>query len=137
MICSAEYRNRIENRVPADQGCGVFWEGGFLDDYLYDAKANERFIPILLNVESEDSLPRIVRRWTWFRIRDFGVAIGDVSYTNLYRLLAAQPAVPKPKPGQRKVLPPEFVASQRGREYHRSQAWRFRIAFGRAMRKNL
>jgi hypothetical protein len=27
MICSAEYKNRLENRVPADQGRGVFWEG--------------------------------------------------------------------------------------------------------------
>jgi tetratricopeptide (TPR) repeat protein len=107
MICSAEYKNRIEGRVAADKGRGVFWEGGIIDDYLYEAKANERFIPILLDDEGEESLPQIVRGWTRFRVSDFGIASGEVGYTNLYRLLTTQPGVIKPKPGERKVLPPE------------------------------
>ena len=61
MICSAEYKNRIEGRSPADKGRGVFWEGSIIDGYLYGAKANDRFIPILLDDESEESLPQIVR----------------------------------------------------------------------------
>src|SRR5262245_41634281 len=66
MICSADYTRRIENRVAADEGRGVFWEGGIIADYLYEAKANERFIPIFLDKESKNSLPRIVARWTRF-----------------------------------------------------------------------
>ncbi|HEV2841304.1 MAG TPA: toll/interleukin-1 receptor domain-containing protein [Chthoniobacterales bacterium] len=108
MICSAEYKNRIENRVPADKGRGVFWEGSIIDDYLYEAKANERFIPILLDNESEESLPRIVRGWTWFKVSGFGIASGEVGYTNLYRLLTTQPGVVKPMLGERKVLSPDL-----------------------------
>jgi SEFIR domain len=52
-ICSAEYKRRIENRVAFDVGRGVFWEGRLIFDYLYRAKANERFIPILLGDETE------------------------------------------------------------------------------------
>ena len=81
MICSAEYKNRIENRVPADKGRGVFWEGSIIDDYLYDTKANERFIPILLDNENEESLPRIVRGWTWFKVTRFGIASGEIGYS--------------------------------------------------------
>jgi tetratricopeptide (TPR) repeat protein len=107
MICSAEYKNRIEGRVAADEGRGVFWEGSIIDDYLYDAKANERFIPVLLDDENEESLPQAVRGWTRFKVSGCGIASGEVGYTNLYRLLTRQPGVIKPKPGERKVLPPE------------------------------
>ena len=38
VICTDTYRDRIENRVSADVGRGVFWEGGIIYQYLYDEK---------------------------------------------------------------------------------------------------
>lgn len=107
MMCSTEYKRRIENRVNFDKGRGVFWEGNLIYQYLYKAKANERFIPILLDDEVEESLPLAVANWTRFRLRGFGIASRDVGYRNLYRSLTTQPAVIKPKPGQIISIPPE------------------------------
>src|SRR5262245_52413356 len=87
MICSAEYTRRIENRVAFDEGRGVFWEGNIIYNSLYKAKANERFIPVLFDDESENSLPSVVSGWTHFRVRAFGIASGDFGYTQLYRSL--------------------------------------------------
>ena len=38
VICTETYRNRIERKVPADEGRGVYWEGGLIYNYLYDQK---------------------------------------------------------------------------------------------------
>jgi hypothetical protein len=107
MICSAEYKRRIEDRVDFDKGRGVFWEGNLIYHYLYTTKANERFISILLDNEVEDSLPRAIANWTWFRLREFGTSSGNVEYIKLYRSLTTQPAVIKPKPGHIVSIPPE------------------------------
>ena len=107
MICSAEYKRRIEGHVPADTGRGVYWEGAFIDDYLYEAKANERFVAVLLDDEPESSIPRSVRGWTRFRVRAFGLASGDTGYKDLYRLLTHQRGTPKPEPGRVITLAPE------------------------------
>ena len=107
MICTAEYKRRIEGKVPADEGRGVYGEGGLIDDYLYEAKANERFVPVLLDDEPESSIPRIVRGWTWFRLHRFGLDSGDRGYTDLCRLLTEQPGTPKPERGEVVALPPE------------------------------
>ena len=48
VICTPTYRDRVENKVAADEGRGVFWEGGDIYQYLYDDKDNTRFIPVLL-----------------------------------------------------------------------------------------
>jgi hypothetical protein len=50
MICTQTYRRRVEDRVHADEGRGVFWEGGIIYEYIYDAKGNTRFIPVLLSL---------------------------------------------------------------------------------------
>ncbi|MFN2622592.1 MAG: toll/interleukin-1 receptor domain-containing protein [Chthoniobacterales bacterium] len=104
MICSAEYKRRIENRVDFDKGRGVFWEGNLIYNALYKAKANERFIPILFGDESEDALPSIIEGWTRFTIRAFGTEKGDLGYTKLYRFLTKQPTFTKPKVGKIKIL---------------------------------
>ncbi len=51
MICSAVYRDRLENRVDPHTGKGVFWEGALLDDELYESKGNRRIVPVLLHDE--------------------------------------------------------------------------------------
>jgi hypothetical protein len=40
-VCSREYRNRVEGRVPADVGKGVFWEGTLLYNAVYDLKGSQ------------------------------------------------------------------------------------------------
>jgi len=109
LVCTAEYRRRIEGRVDLDQGRGVFWEGDLIYGDLYRAKANERFVPLLLDDEPESSLPPIVANWNHFRFRRFGLASRDSGYEALYRLLTGQPAISKPKPGQVVRLGPRPV----------------------------
>lgn len=111
LVCSAEYRRRIEGRVDRDVGRGVFWEGNLIYGYLYRAKANERFVPLLLDEEPESSLPPIVANWNRFRLRGFGTRSRDPGYENLYRLLTGQPAMPKPAPGEIVRLPPRPLPS--------------------------
>ena len=56
MVCNAEYRRRIEGKVARDVGRGVFWEGNLIRRYLYRNKANEPFVPVLLDGEPESAL---------------------------------------------------------------------------------
>jgi tetratricopeptide (TPR) repeat protein len=109
MVCSAEYRRRIEGRVAFDKGRGVFWEGNLIYGYLFRDKANERFIPLLLDGEPDSSLPPVVANWTYFRLQAFGLDGADAQYEVLYRLLTGQPATPKPTPGSVRRLPPRTV----------------------------
>jgi TIR domain len=110
MICSVEYKRRIENRVAFDEGRGVFWEGNLVYHYLYEAKDNKRFNSLLLDDETQETLPIALSGWTWFRLGAFGIVNGEVGYTNLYRLLSKQPGVVKPTVGERKVLSTEAVS---------------------------
>ena len=60
-VCTAEYRRRIHNQVPPEQGRGVYWEGRLMQQELYDAKGNLRFIPVLFDDEAESSIVEILR----------------------------------------------------------------------------
>ena len=74
LICTETYRNRVENRVPADEGRGVYWEGGIVYNYIYKAKANERFLPVLFGDESDESIPIPLQGFAKFRIRAFDLS---------------------------------------------------------------
>lgn len=106
LVCTAEYKRRIEGRVEKDQGRGVFWEGGLIYSYLYEDKANERFVPILLDGEPQGSIPRVVKGTHRFCLNNLGIASGDPGYAGLYRLLTRQPEVLRPDIGPLKPLPP-------------------------------
>ena len=84
-ICTAEYRRRIEGKVPPEKGKGVYWEGSLLDDDIYDAKGNRRLIPILFEDEPETSIPRFLRGWTFCRLHEF--TLTDTGYEHLLRIL--------------------------------------------------
>ena len=58
VICTSTYKDRVEGKTAADEGRGVYWEGSILYSYLYDEKANQRFIPVLLPGGQEDDIPR-------------------------------------------------------------------------------
>lgn len=102
-VCTAEYRRRIEGKVPPEKGKGVYWEGALLDDDIYDEKGNGRIIPVLFGDEPESSIPRFLRGWTYCRIRQF--VLEDLGYEHLVRILTRQAKVEKNDVGPVPVLP--------------------------------
>lgn len=104
VICTPTYRDRVENKVNADEGRGVYWEGSIIYHYLYVSKSNTRFIPVLLGEESEESIPFPLRGHARYQIRRF--ELDDAQFGDLYRELTGQPAVIKPALGSKVVLSP-------------------------------
>jgi hypothetical protein len=102
LVCTQTYRNRVENKVPADEGRGVYWEGGIVYNYIYKSKANERFLPVLFGDESDESVPIPLQGFAKFRIRAFDLS--DPGFEALYRELTSQPAVIKPALGAKVAL---------------------------------
>ena len=97
MICTDTYLKRIQDKVPADEGRGVFWEGSIIYDYLYDGKGNTRFIPVLFADGNPKLIPVPIRNHTRYRVATFDFT--DDGYHDLYRELTGQPRVPKPPLG--------------------------------------
>ncbi len=96
-VCTPEYKRRIDNQVNADVGKGVFWEGRLIYSQIYNAKGNQRFVPVLIAPWMDDCIPEPLDGYTQFRLKTFQLRDGDVDYENLYRLLTNQPRVtPKP-----------------------------------------
>jgi hypothetical protein len=96
-VCTAEYRRRVENKVPADVGKGVFWEAMLIYNYLYDEKGNRRCISVLIGSAREDVIPKILGGWNRCHLTTFGLKDGDPDYEGLYRLLTGKQKV-KPEP---------------------------------------
>jgi hypothetical protein len=106
-VCSREYRNRVEGRVAADVGKGVFWEGSLLYNALYDQKGRSpRFIAVLMAGAEEAHVPQILGGYTRFRLRLFELADPQSDYARLYRLLTGQSGSRSSGPGQLKKLEP-------------------------------
>ncbi|HET8774777.1 MAG TPA: SEFIR domain-containing protein [Thermoanaerobaculia bacterium] len=97
MICTRTYHDRVQNQVPADEGRGVFWEGRIIHNYVYAAKRNERFIPVLFDGAAEEDVPITLRGDGYYRIARFD--LGDPGYERLYRDLTGQPYAAKPDLG--------------------------------------
>jgi hypothetical protein len=102
LVCTQTYRDRVEKKVPADEGRGVYWEGGIVYNYIYKAKANERFLPVLFGDESDESIPIPLQGFAKFRIRAFD--LNDPGFEALYRELTVQPAVIKPAIREKVIL---------------------------------
>jgi hypothetical protein len=111
MICTDIYRHRIEDQVPADEGRGVLWEGRIISNYLYNAKENKRFIPVLLDDATVDSIPQPLPADTRYVLKTFD--LNDPGYRALYRELTAQRAVIKPPTGAIIALPPDAKSAVR------------------------
>jgi SEFIR domain-containing protein len=110
LVCTETYRQRVENKVAADEGRGVYWEGAIIYDYLYEAKGNRRFIPILLDGSHSDCIPRPIRNHTHYCIAAFSLD-DDERYHGLYRELTGQPAVVKPPLGKLPRWPAPLILS--------------------------
>ena len=105
VVCTETYRDRVEGQAEADEGRGVFWEGGIILQCIYDEKGNNRFIPVLLGDEPEGSIPDPLKGHTFYRIRSFNR--GDKAYEALLRELYNRPIVKRPPLG----APPDFSTS--------------------------
>ena len=71
-VCTPEYKRRVEGRVAADVGKGVFWEGTLIYNYLYDGKGNQRYVPVLLNEHAhETDIPSVLGGYTRFKKHGF------------------------------------------------------------------
>ena len=93
MICTKAYRDRVEAKVPPDEGRGVYWEGGLIYSYVYNSKNAMRFIPVLLAEATEADIVRPLRDGTRYRLNSF--ELNDPGFEALYRELTGQPAVRK------------------------------------------
>ncbi|MGA2028239.1 MAG: tetratricopeptide repeat protein, partial [Syntrophobacteraceae bacterium] len=94
-VCTVEYKRRIEGRVKADVGRGVFWEGTLIYDYIYDDKTNRRCIPILLDGATESAIPSVLGGYTRFHLNAFDLGNPESDYAGLHRLLTGQGGVQK------------------------------------------
>jgi hypothetical protein len=99
LVCTETYLQRIEGKVPAGEGLGVFWEGDIIYSYLYEQRSKERFIPILFDRQDEANIPRPLKGAAHFQLGAFNFS--DSGYKSLYRELTHQPAVEKPPLGER------------------------------------
>lgn len=88
VVCTKTYRERVENKVAADEGRGVYWEGALIHQYIYNEKANDRFIPVLIDGAIEDDIPMPLQSGTRYRITRFDFA--DRGFDNLYCELTHQ-----------------------------------------------
>ncbi len=109
VICTLVYRDRVENKIKADEGRGVFWEGSIIYQYLYDDKGNKRFIPVLLGDAPEDGIPLPLKGHARYSVKAFDLS--DPEFEGLYRELTGQPAIIKQLLGERVILPPRQPAA--------------------------
>lgn len=97
VLCSRSYLERVEGRVPADEGRGVYWEGSLMYQEIYEKKGNDRFLPILLDGVRDDDIPRPLRGANRYRVQRFG--FDDPGYQSLYQALLGGSAKGRPPVG--------------------------------------
>ena len=112
-VCTEEYKRRVEGRVPADVGKGVFWEGTLIYNYLYDEKDNQRCVPILLSKAGGGDIPSILSGYSRFHLKTFNLDDVQSDYSKMYRLLTRQHGVEKADLGEILRLPPLPQAERR------------------------
>jgi hypothetical protein len=99
LVCTPTFRRRFEGTEAPGVGKGATWEGLIATQVLYDSGArNEKFVPVLVEDETEEAVPIVLRPFTRYRL--WG------GYEPLYRHLTGQPAVVPPPVGKTKVMPP-------------------------------
>ena len=109
VVCTAVYHRRVTGREREGIGLGAVWEAGLITQELYESGGrNERFIPVVFNLDDVREIPPFLRQTTYYNVED------PPEYESLYRRLTAQPRVVKRPLGQRRRLdvdpPPELPA---------------------------
>ncbi|MDR2031408.1 MAG: TIR domain-containing protein, partial [Azoarcus sp.] len=98
MICTATYRQRVEGKEEnPEKGKGVCWEAHFIRNDLYAGKGhNEKFIPVLLNGNTEDAIPDMARGYSRYTVQ---APFEDEEYKALLIRLTGRNRTPKPPLG--------------------------------------
>jgi WD40 repeat protein len=106
VIASPEYKRRAEGDAAPDEGRGVQWEAGLIQELFYaDQDAGlQTFVPVVLPGCSEDDIPLWMgpKSTTHYQVSDYTVAGAE----KLLRLLTRQPSQTVPDLGPTPVLPP-------------------------------
>jgi hypothetical protein len=112
VVCTETYLQRIEGKVPADEGRGVFWEGDIIYNYIYDQKSKGRFLPVVFDRKDEDFIPVPLRGAGYYHLTAFDLS--DPGYKALYRELTFQ-TIKKPPLGEVVVLERGFDVRRGGK----------------------
>lgn len=85
LVCTKLYLDKVQQRVDANEGLGVFWEANLIYNYLYVAKLNTtKFLPVLLTAEHRKFIPRPLVGANSF------VVDSNSAFTRLYAFLTGQ-----------------------------------------------
>lgn len=94
VVCTETYLRRAAGREASGEGRGAAFETVLITQDLYDAAMwNAKFVPVVLDRESADHVPKPLRGYTRYCLDD------ETAYEDLYRHLTRQPRVTKPARG--------------------------------------
>ncbi|HUZ54305.1 MAG TPA: CHAT domain-containing protein, partial [Streptosporangiaceae bacterium] len=106
VIASPQYRRRAEGDAAPDEGRGVQWEAGIVQELIYadQQAALQRVLPVVLPGCSADDFPQWLRpaSTTHYVVSDYTVGGAE----RLLRLLTGQPWETDPDTGAVPFLPP-------------------------------
>lgn len=104
LVCTETYARRVSGEEVPGRGRGVIWEANLIYNALYrDQVRSDRFIPILFQGSSPESIPAPLQGFPHYNI------VSEDGYEDLYRRLTKQPrAIPSEvrQPRQLKKLEP-------------------------------
>jgi len=103
MICTETYCKRVMGEESPDKGMGVRWEGGLIYQHLYNAGANQKFIPVLFRAADKKFIPTPVQSATHYELDS------EAGYDRLYARLLNRPGVRKPELGRVRPAPKKEV----------------------------
>ncbi len=87
MVCTETYSKRVMGEEIPDTGMGVRWEGGLIYQHLYNAGANQRFIPVLFRGADKKFIPTPLQSATHYRVDT------QAAYDKLYARLLNRPGL--------------------------------------------
>ena len=100
VVCTETYARRFAGNETSGKGKGVTWEGWLIQQILYDAGRNQRFIPVVFDPSDVSHIPVVLKNATHYNV---GTEDG---YALLHRALTNQPRVQRPQIGaMRRHLP--------------------------------
>ena len=99
MVATAEYRQAVEGRATPGERKGVCWEADLIGEKIYDRSGRDRFVPVLLDGNSNENVPEHLRGVSFFSLST------PDGYDNLFRRITGQPRVRMKELGQLRSLP--------------------------------
>jgi Zn finger protein HypA/HybF involved in hydrogenase expression len=103
MVCTKSYFRKVMGQKEENgKGLGVKWEGNLIYQHIYNkGTENSRFIPILFEEDSPQTIPTPLQGATYYRIET------KEGFEDLYCRITRQPRIIKPPLGKIKSYPPK------------------------------